>query len=58
MASARVVETSITNNSPSQDSNYPDDLFQSRCVTPGFKPFSYSSFCLIYYVKLRYLAKN
>ena len=34
--------TSTTvNNSPSQDSNHPDDLFQSRYVTPGFKPFSY-----------------
>ena len=27
--------------SPSKDSNHPDDLFQSRYVTPGFKPFSY-----------------
>ena len=27
MASAQVVETSVTNNSPSQDSNHPDDLF-------------------------------
>ena len=42
MASAQVVETSVTNNSPSQDSNHPDDLFQSRYVTPGFKPFSYN----------------
>ena len=41
MASAQVVETSVANNSPSQDSNHPDDLFQSRYVTPGFKPFSY-----------------
>jgi len=40
MASAQVVETSVTNNSPSQDSNHPDDLFQSRYVIPGFKPFS------------------
>ena len=40
VASARVVETSVTNNSPSQDSNHPDDLFQSRYVTPEFKPFS------------------
>ena len=40
MASAQVVETSVPNNSPSQDSNHPDDLFQSRYVTPGFKPFS------------------
>ncbi|KAK2552305.1 Pre-mRNA-splicing factor CWC22-like protein [Acropora cervicornis] len=28
MASAKVVETSVTNNSPSQDSYHPDDLFQ------------------------------
>ena len=41
MASAQVVETSVTNNSPSQDSNPPDDLFQSRYVTPGLTPFSY-----------------
>ena len=40
MVSAQVVETSVTSNSPSQDSNHPDDLFQSRYVTPGFKPFS------------------
>ena len=44
MASAQVVETSVTNNSPSQDSNHPDDLFQSRYVTPRFKPFSYILF--------------
>ena len=37
MASAQVVGMSLANNSPSQDSN----LFQSRYVTPGFKPFSY-----------------
>ena len=30
MASAQVVKTSVTNNSPSQGSNHPDDLFQSR----------------------------
>ena len=30
MASAQVVEMSVTNNSPSQDSSHPDDLFQSR----------------------------
>ena len=41
MASAQVVETSVTNsNSAFQDSNHPDDLFQSRYVTPGFNPFS------------------
>ena len=32
MASALVVETSVTNNSPSQDFNHPDDLFQSRYI--------------------------
>ena len=42
MASAQVVEKSVTNNRPSLDSHHPDDLFQSRFVTPGFKPFSYS----------------
>ena len=30
MASAQVVKMSVTNNSPSQDSNHPDDFFQSR----------------------------
>ena len=30
MASAQVVEMSVSNNSRSQDSNHPDDLFQSR----------------------------
>ena len=32
MASAQVVERLVTNNSPSQDSNHPDDLFQSRTI--------------------------
>ena len=32
MASAQVVKISVTNNSPSQDSNHPDDLFQSTCI--------------------------
>ena len=32
MASAQVVETLVTNNSPSQDSNHPNDLFQSRLL--------------------------
>ena len=47
MASAQVVETSVTNNSPSRDSNHPYDLFQSRYLTPGFKPFSYRISCSI-----------
>ena len=37
----------ITNNRPSQDSNHPDDLFQLRYVTPGFKPFSYQFLCCL-----------
>ena len=40
MASAQVVETSVANKGPSQDSNHSDDHFHSRYVTPGFKPFS------------------
>ena len=44
MASAQVVETSVTNNSPSQASNHLDDVLQSRYVTPGFKPFSQTGF--------------
>ena len=35
MASAHVV------SEHSQDCNHPDNLFQCRYVTPGFKPFSY-----------------
>ena len=31
---------SKSSNSPSQDSNHLDYLFQSSYVTPGFKPFS------------------
>ena len=43
LVSTQVVETSVTNTSPSQDCTHPDDLFQSRYVTPGFKPFSYEN---------------
>ena len=32
MASAQIVETSVAKNSPSQDSNHPDDLFQSIII--------------------------
>ena len=42
MASAAVLETSVPNDSPSQDSDHPDDIFQSRYVSPEFKPFSYN----------------
>ena len=44
MAFAQIVATSVTHNSPSQDSNHPDDHFQPRYVTPGFKTFSYRPF--------------
>ena len=46
MASAQVVEMPVANNSPSKESNHPDDLFQSRHVTAGFKsfPFFWKSF--------------
>ena len=33
MASAQIVETSVTNNNPSQDSNHQGDLFQSSRLT-------------------------
>ena len=39
IAPSQAVEMSVTNKNPSQDSNHPYDLFQSRYVTPGFKPF-------------------
>ena len=42
MASAQVVETSVANNSPSQDSNHPDDLFQSRYVLLMYYVFNVS----------------
>ena len=40
MAAAQGVDTSVANNSPSQDSSHPDDHFQPTYVTPGFKQFS------------------
>ena len=40
MASAQVVETSVANNSPSQDSSHPDDHFQLvYSLFPCFKSF-------------------
>ena len=50
MASTQVVKTSVTdvaNNIPSQDCSHHDDHFQSRCVTPWFKLFSYFRILLI-----------
>ena len=36
MASGLVVETSVANNSPSQDSSHPDDHFQSKSLVCFF----------------------
>ena len=48
IASAQVVETSLANNSPSQDSNHPDDRFQPRYVAPGFKLFAIHSLGIVH----------
>ena len=48
MASVQVVETSVANSRPFQDSIHPGDNFQSRHVTAGFKPVSYLLFCRAY----------
>ena len=52
MASAQVVETSATNNSPSQDSNHSDDLLQSGYDTYGFKPFLFNCTCFEVHKKI------
>ena len=39
IASAQVVETSVTNNSPSQDSNHPDDLFFNQGIKKNSQHF-------------------
>ena len=39
MTSAQVVETSVTNNSSSQNYTHPDDHTIRTTDTPGFKPF-------------------
>ena len=38
---AAVVEPELLFYASDSMANHPDDLFQSRYVTPGFKPFSY-----------------
>ncbi|XP_074617180.1 uncharacterized protein LOC141876458 [Acropora palmata] len=58
MASAQVVEMSVANNSPSQDSSHSDDLFQSRYVTPGFKPCSYLMNLLHIHFSPLYIARK
>jgi len=40
VTSAQDVETSVTTNSPSQDSSHPDNQIPSNYVSPGFTPFS------------------
>ena len=44
MASAQVVETSVTNNSLSQDSNHPDDLLNQGMLLLGSNHFLIQSF--------------
>ena len=46
MASAQVVETSVADKSPSQDSNHPDDLFQSRYVTSRVETIFLLKICI------------
>ena len=50
MTSAQDVETSVTTNSPFEDSFHPDDQIPdpSKYVTPGFKPFSVVGIVLIH----------
>ena len=45
MASAQVVEMSVTNNSPSQDSSDPDDLSQ-QCLQINER-FGFKSKCVV-----------
>ena len=47
MTSAQVVETSVTNNSSSQNYTHPDDHTIRTTDTPGFKPFTMSIFILV-----------
>ena len=42
MTTAQVVETSVTNNSLSEDYSHPDDHTRQTTDTPGFKPFTNS----------------
>ena len=42
MTTAQVVETPVTNNSPSEDYSHPDDHTRQTTDTPGFKPFTNS----------------
>ena len=44
MTTAQVVETSVTNNSLSQNYSHPDDHTRQTTDTPGFKPFTNSLF--------------
>ena len=40
MTTAQVVETSVTNNSLSEDYSHPDDHTRQTTETPGFKQFT------------------
>ena len=50
MASAQVVETSVANNSPSQDYNHPEDLFNQGLYSwvETIFLFVYSTYCKQY----------
>ena len=50
MTSAQVVETSVTNNSSSQNYTHPDDDTIRTTDTPGFKPFTISQHCCVQHV--------
>ena len=48
MTSAKVVETSVTNNSSFQNHTHPDDHTIRTTDTPGFKPFTNFTFILLH----------
>ena len=49
MTSAQHIETSVTTNSPWQDSFPPDDQILSKCITPRFQPsFIINSFVVFF----------
>ena len=51
MASTQVVKMSVINNSHFEDISHPDDHFQLRDVTPGFKPITFFNLWEYIYTK-------
>ena len=47
MTSTQVVETSVTNNSSFQNYSHPDDHNMRTTDTPGFKPFTMTSYLVM-----------